>query len=352
MWWLLAPLAFAAARPVSPDYEGNCQSPAWAPDGVRLTFEVNYHERKSVELYVVNITQNAPLPVRPTSRSASGATAGFSTTATESAAIDVSWAPRAIGRFVYSAAPGNRDFDLYIDGGGALAASPGVDGNAAWSPDGKRIAFTSARTGEGDLYLLDLAAVTTPPRRLTTVEHATELFAAWSPDSRSLVYVGRSASGDNLGLITDLANPVPRALTDWPHTQTRPRWSPDGRLIAFYSNREQSNRFDLLVMPAEGGAATVLARGVVLNPRGPAWSPDGTRIVFVKDDDDRYDPVWSVPVSDPSRAKPLETGTVGNGDLDVIKGADGKVWLAVAAQGMKGDKVRDFKRIYVVDIAP
>lgn len=70
---LLAVPGTAAPRaaPVTPPYEGNCQSPRWAPDGARLAYEVNYHDRKVVELYVLTPGQGAPVPVRPRARGAS-----------------------------------------------------------------------------------------------------------------------------------------------------------------------------------------------------------------------------------------------------------------------------------------
>ena len=44
--------------------------------------------------------------------------------------------------------------------------------------------------------------------------------------------------------------------------------------------------------------------------------------------------------------------TVGNGDIDIVEGTDGRTWLAIAAQGRVDDPVRDFKRIYVMALPP
>lgn len=350
---LLPGLALAGARPASPLYGGNCQSPRWSPDGAKLSWEVNDHEHKTVSLYVYSPGQGPPRAIRPVQRGTSSLTAGFGTAGaagTETVSHELSWSPTALGRFVYSASAGSRDYELYLDQGAVLAPAPAVDGGPAWSPDGKWIVFTSSRTGQGDLYLLDVNTLEQPPRLLVGSPTSSEVYATWSPDSRSLVFVSHTDKGDELSLIPNFSTPVPQALTSWSRTQTRPSFSPDGKWIAFYSNHAQADRFDLYAVLSTGGAPKLIASGVVLDGQGPSWTPDSANLVFVKDDDNKYDPVMLVPVSDLTRLKTLDTGTVGNGDLDVARGTDGKVWLAVAAQGRVGDEEKTYKRIYVMEL--
>ncbi len=335
--------ALAAAVAVSPRYEGgNCQAPRWSPDGGALAWEVNYHEQKVIHLYVSS-RGGAARRFTPPDAGASR-TAGFAG-APDVSAHELSFAPGALGRFVYAA--GSGDFDLRLDSGAALAPSPGADGGAAWSPDGRHIAFTSARTGQGDLYLLDTGAIDAAPRRISGEERSAELFPAWSPDGRKLAFVGRTAQGDNLWIIDDVAFPAPRAITAWPNVSTRPTWSPDGTKIAFFSNHRDAARVDLYVMTV-GGTPTLVAAGVAAGARGPSWSPDGRHLLYVKDDPQALDPVWAAPVADPTRAAAVATDTVGNSDVDVVLKPDGSTWLAVAAIGLTGDAVRDFRRIYVM----
>jgi Tol biopolymer transport system component len=350
MWWFaLVPLAAAGARVVSPEYGGNCQAPAWAKDGSRLAYEVNFHDRKIIELYVYESGKGTAQRIRPLTRGQSTLTAGFEVSK-ESVAHEASWAPLAIGRFVYSASTDGRDYDLFLEGSGAIAPAPGTDGTPAWSPNGRSIAFTSARSGQGDLYLLEVDRLDGPPRQLTSKPDTSELYAAWAPTGKALAYVAHSRQGDNLYVIDDTSAPEARRVTFGEGTQTRPSWSPDGKRIAFYSNHGTPGRFDLAVVPAAGGEPTALVTGVVLSAHGPSWTPDGKSIVFVKDDDARFDPIWIVPVDTPSAARAVGADTVGNGDLDLVKGKDGKTWLAVAAQGLAGDEVRDFKRVYVLEL--
>lgn len=347
---LLAGPALAGARPASPLYEANCQSPTWSPDGGKLSWEVNDHEKRSIALYIYTPGQGPPRRVMPGGRGASSSlTAGFSTPTASAVAQELSWSPMAVGRFVYSASTDSRDYDLFLDTGTPLAQAPGVDGGATWSPDGKSILFTSGRSGEGDLYLLDVGALDQAPRALVKTAGNAELYAAWSPDSKRVAFVSHNSQGDQLQLIADLSAPTPRPLTSWESTQTRPRFSPDGRWIAFYSNHTRSDRFDLYVIPSAGGEPSLIASGVVMNSRGPSWTPDSAKLVYVLDDDNRLDPIMQSPVGG-GGAMVVPTGTVGNGDTDVVKGTDGKVWLAVAAQGRTGDETRTFKRIYVMEL--
>ncbi len=347
---LLAAAVALAIEPASPDYPGHCQSPRWSPDGRWLSWEVNYVDRQAVELYVaVAGSVTPPRRVGPAAKSSSTVTAGFGGSgAVRGVVHELTFSPAGVDRFAYSASGAAEDYDLYLDGAGALAAAPGADGGAAWSPDGRSLLFTSARSGQGDLYLLSLGVPGAVPLRLSGDPTASELYASWAPDSKRVAFVGHTRQGDNLYFIDDIAFPAPRPFLAWSGVQTRPTFSPDGTLVAFYANREVETRFDLYVVSAAGGAPLRLATGVVLNPRGPSWTADSGSIVYVRADDTTLNPVWRVGVTDPKSARMLPTGTVGNTDIDVVKRQDGKSWLAVAAQGRVGDTVRDFRRVYTM----
>jgi Tol biopolymer transport system component len=345
----LAAAAFAQATLASPRYAGNCQVPTWSPDGAWLSWEVDYLDKKVVELYVAPGPDAPPRKVVPVTRGSSAMTAGFATSGAEMVVHEISFSPPALHRFAYASSGTSQDYDVYIDGAGPIAAAPGADGTAAWSPDGKWIVFTSARTGQGDLYLEDVAAVEKPPLKLTGDPTSSELFAAWSPDSQQIAFVGHTQKGDNIYLIDNVGFPSPRPLTTWERTQTRPTWSPDGTMIAFYSNHTELDRFDLYMMPVSG-TPVLVATDVLLNDDGPAWTPDSKHLVYVKHDEGAFDPVYAAPVRQPSQARAIATGTVGNGDLDVVRRPDGKAWLAVVAQGLTNDKVRDFKKVYAMPL--
>ena len=337
------------ALPFSPAYEGNCQAPKWSPDGSRLAYEVNYHDLKVVEQYV-QAPGSDPVKVEPVAVGSSGLTAGFSGGPPQTVVHELTWSPTSLNTLLTSASGTDRDYDLYLETGSPIAAHPGADGGAAWSPDGRYIAFSSARSGQGDVYLLAVEDLSAEPRQITGDPTSSELYVSWSPDSKSLAFVGHTRTGDNVYLVPDVDYPAPAPITTWSRTQTRPSFSPDGSQLAFYSNHDDAGRFDLYVMALPSGKPRLQIEGVVMNHDGPQWSPDGQSIVYVKDDDDAYDPVYTVVVGNPASATPIATGTVGNGDLDVVVGTDGRTYLAVAAQGREDEATKDFKRVYVMPL--
>lgn len=344
---LLAVSAASAATPTEIGHvEGaNIQRPVWSPDGSTIAFEANFHDLKKIELRHGPPGGEMRL-VQPRRRQSSGATAGFTSRASGQVVHEVSFAPPAIGRFVFSASGSAADYDLHISGGGPVAAGPGADGGPAWSPSGRMIAFTSARTGQGDLYLLDIGKITAPPIQLTSDPTSAELYPAWSPDSSRLAYVGHSPVGDNLWLIDAARGADARQLTRWKGTQTHPQFSPDGTKLAFYADREGNERFDLYVMDLAGGEPTRLATDIVPNATGPSWTPSGDRILFVANDDDRFDPICSIEVRSGATPQVHDLGTVGHGDLSVARDGDG-LMVAYVAQGLIDDRERTFKRLFM-----
>lgn len=348
---LLAPMLMGVeATELSSRDGANLQSPVWAPDGNRLAYEANFHDIKSIELFVGDADTRQFTMVTPIQRGTSQLTLGFASQAAEgTVAHEISWAPPPLDHYVYAASGDLKDYDLYLSGAGALATAPGADGGPAWSPDGRFVAFTSARTGQGDIYLLDMSAVELPPRQLTSDPTAAELFVVWSPDGQRMAWVGHTDHGDNIW-VADGLDAAPRQLTEWSRSQLRPTFSPDGEKVAFYSNHDAEDRFDLYVVGVKSGPPVLLAKDVELNTRGPTWAPDGRHVLYVANDDTRFDPLSAVTTTPPFRVQTINVGTVSHGDLDVTSGSGGGLRIAFVAQGKTNDPARDYKRLFLAEV--
>jgi len=104
-----------------------------------------------------------------------------------------------------------------------------------------------------------------------------------SPDGSLVVYVvselDRATDKTTTSLwLVPSAGGEPKQLTTAPGTNNHPRWNPDGKTIAFVSNRGGSSQVWLL--PIDGGEAHQLTR-LPIDVSGPIWSPKGDAIAFV-----------------------------------------------------------------------
>ena len=170
-----------------------------------------------------------------------------------------------------------------VPGGPAEAEIRGMK-HPALSPDGARIAFS----WHGDLWTCPAAGGRA--ERLTD-DPADEQKPAWSPDGRWIAYSSDRAGNRDLFVI-EVSSRATRQLTFHSADDDAPAWSPDGTWIAFQSNRDSNldlalndNVFDLWKAPAAGGTAT---RITLFRGENPAWSPDGKWIAY-----DRYSSGYS-----------------------------------------------------------
>jgi hypothetical protein len=135
-----------------------------------------------------------------------------------------------------------------------LTFSTGTDVGAMWSPDGRQIAFTSNRSGNNEIYVMDsnggnLVNITNNP--------ASDQRPAWSPDGLWIAFSSNRDGNDEIYFMTPGGTQVTN-LTNNPASDTMPFWGILGTwldrksTIAFVSNRSGNN--DIFIMTPDGGS--------------------------------------------------------------------------------------------------
>ncbi len=151
---------------------------------------------------------------------------------------------------------------------------------AAWSPDGKKIAFHSdANDGHNQLYLLDLEQPKKEPERLIKGKSSDEA-PQWHRDGKQILFQReRSTRNATSILIFDLESKeiAPPVLDEF--RNSGPRWSEDGKTVVFA--RRSYKKSDWRIQKLDPDKATFSEVPTIDGPCAqPAMSPDGESIVF------------------------------------------------------------------------
>jgi Tol biopolymer transport system component len=168
-----------------------------------------------------------------------------------------------------------------------LIASTRADFSPQYSPDGKRIAFTSARTGNNEIWVCDADGMNPVP--LTTFSGPDCGSPRWSPDSKQLAF-DSLAPGHRDIYVVGAEGGKPRRLTEDNFDNVRPSWSRDGRWIYFGSNR--NGEWQLWKAPAEGGQPVQVTKQ---GGREGFESFDGAFVYYTKGFG--LSGIWKVPVA-------------------------------------------------------
>jgi Tol biopolymer transport system component len=191
----------------------------------------------------------------------------------------------------------------------------------AWSPDGRKIAFSSGRDGTAHLFVMDTDGTGT--RRLTDTDQGDEM-PSWSADGKRIVFSREGAifeipaaggTGHRVGHGTGNAqNPVfspdgrriaydyrkpgftnreiyvmnadgtgIRPVTNLRYVSGIPAWSPDGKTLAFQSNL-RGKRFQIYTIGVDGrGLRQITQAPANTYAIQPAWTPDGKAVGYSRD---------------------------------------------------------------------
>lgn len=158
-----------------------------------------------------------------------------------------------------------------------LMPSNSADSSPVYSPDGSSVAFTSTRTGWGELWLY--RAGEAKPKQLTHFQGEGLVFGpSWAPDGGSILFSFRKNGATNI-VVCDLAHKTLREITSTRNRDISPVYSSDGRFIYFSSNDDGTSRIWRIRADVSDRAEPLFLEAVV----GFLPSPDGRWLYFIQE---------------------------------------------------------------------
>jgi len=150
-----------------------------------------------------------------------------------------------------------------------------ANGVAVWSPDGRDIAFTSARATVFNLFK-NAVDGTGSAERLTTSDF-TQLPTSWSPDGRMLAFQEETNdNGSDIWLLPLQGGRKPEPFLDGRAREQMARFSPDGRWVAYQSDETGQREVYVCRLPDGGGKQQVSTDGGY----EPVWNPSGKELFY------------------------------------------------------------------------
>jgi Tol biopolymer transport system component len=163
-----------------------------------------------------------------------------------------------------------------------------INSQANWSPDGKFLAFAAKRGARDVIVIVDVERNKEVKRIEVKLNGVTT--PAWSPDGQQLVFTGYDGGLSDLFVVRRDGSGL-RRLTEDKYADLHPVWAPDGKTIAFATDRGPETNFKTLaignmriaVYDLDTGSIELLDHMEQGKNVSPQWAPDGQSIAFVSD---------------------------------------------------------------------
>lgn len=163
-------------------------------------------------------------------------------------------------------------------------ASTRRDLQAHYSPDGKRIAFESDRSGNHEIWICK--ADGSEPVQLTYFGNAWSGAPVWSPDGENIAFAGNAAGNWDIYIVNS-GGGKPRRLTKDGADESWPSWSRNGKWIYYFSNRGKQGQ--IWKMHATGGPEIQVSKNGGFQSKE---SVDGKDLYYDNDEG-----LWKIPVA-------------------------------------------------------
>ncbi len=199
----------------------------------------------------------------------------------------------ADGLVAYRTGRGNRQQLTWVDRSGKALGTQGAPDDSlltpSVSPDGQRVAAARTVQGNTDLWLLD-----GPRATRLTFDAPRDEFAIWSPDGRQMAFASNRAGPRDLYLQMASGGSAEERLVVSPQTKIPTDWSADGRFLLYYSIDPQTNR-DIWVLPLTGDRTPQTLLKTPFDERNGTFSPDGRWMAYQSNESGR-DEIYVRPV--------------------------------------------------------